>query len=70
MVTVAKKIKSQVTPAADAVTDTRTVTTGQQPVISCALCDWTRGYDPAKTTASEVLTSHYNRDHAGALTSA
>jgi hypothetical protein len=67
MVTVPKKNKSQ---AASPATDTRTVTTGQQPVIGCALCEWTRGYDPAATTASTVLTDHYNRDHAAALTSA
>ena len=46
------------------------VTTSQQPVIGCALCEWTRGYDPAATTASAVLTDHYNKVHAAALTSA
>jgi hypothetical protein len=61
MVTVPKKPKNQVP---------QPVTTSQQPVIGCALCEWTRGYDPAATTASAVLTDHYNRDHTAALTSA
>jgi hypothetical protein len=60
MVTVPKKKRQPAQP----------VTTSQQPVICCALCEWTRGYDPAATTASAVLTDHYNRDHSAELASA
>lgn len=46
------------------------VTISQLPVVSCALCVWTRAYDPASTTGSAMLTEHYNRDHADRLASA
>jgi hypothetical protein len=67
---VPKKKTSQVNVAADQPVDTETITTSRQPVISCARCEWTRGYDPDATTASDVLTGHYNRDHAAELASA